>query len=67
MISKGSYSHASDVYAFGVVVWEMFAALTFGRERQHEQTSPYCELSSKDEVSRSTTQILLGRAERYSI
>lgn len=48
MILQGHYSHASDVWSFGVVVWELYAALADG-VRSREQTLPYFSITN-DEV-----------------
>jgi len=48
VITQGRYSHASDVWSFGVVAWELYAALTNGA-RFRERTLPYFHISN-DEV-----------------
>lgn len=48
MILQGHYSHASDVWSFGVVVWELYEALA-NRVRSREQTLPYFNITN-DEV-----------------
>ena len=48
MILQGHYSHASDVWSFGVLAWELYAALTNGA-RFRERTLPYFHISN-DEV-----------------
>ena len=48
MILQGRYSHASDVWSFGVVAWEVYATLTYG-VRSRERTLPYFNITN-DEV-----------------
>ena len=47
MISKGRYSHASDVWSFGVLAWELFAAFSSG-ENLPERRFPYHDLSNQE-------------------
>lgn len=48
MITEGIYSYASDVWAFGVVLWELYAALAFRRKRS-TLARPYYELEDDQE------------------
>ena len=48
MILQGHYSKASDVWSFGVVAWELYAALPNG-VRSRERTLPYINITN-DEV-----------------
>ena len=43
MIFQGRYSHASDVWSFGVLAWELFAAFSSG-ENLPERTFSYHDL-----------------------
>ena len=52
IIIDGEYSNASDMWGFGVLIWEMFTLLDKELNESDEQISclPYHHLSSKEEV-----------------
>ena len=43
MILENNYSHASDVWAFGILAWELYASFATGQERRGHSV-PYCDL-----------------------
>ena len=53
MILENNYSHASDVWAFGILAWELYTAFATGQERKG-YSIPYCGLAI-DEVGIITT------------
>ena len=44
----GYYSHASDVWAFGILAWELYASYQYGQE-ERQFAIPYQSLDN-DEV-----------------
>ena len=58
MISDGLYTHASDVWAFGILAWELYTSFTAGQDRR-DLSIPYYDLNDdevniKDTIFRST-------------
>ncbi|XP_068725933.1 uncharacterized protein [Montipora capricornis] len=45
VILDGYYSHASDVWAFGILAWELYASYQYGQEEQ-QFCRPYHELDN---------------------
>jgi len=43
VILENNYSHASDVWAFGILAWELYTAFATGQERKG-YSIPYCGL-----------------------
>lgn len=56
VILQGRYSHISDVWSFGVVAWELYAAFTNGVSSR-EQTLPYFDLSHNEVIPYLCTQL----------
>ena len=50
VILDGEYSKASDMWAFGVLIWEMFTLLDKDLDESDEEITPYHELSSKEQI-----------------
>lgn len=48
VILENNYSHASDVWAFGILAWELYTAFATGQEGR-SYSVPYCNLVD-DEV-----------------
>ena len=53
MILENNYSHASDVWAFGILAWELYTSFATGQERRGHSV-PYCDLVI-DEVGTIST------------
>ena len=51
VITNGEYSKASDMWAFGVMIWEMFTLIDKDlQEISDKKITPYYQLMSKDQV-----------------
>ena len=50
----GHYTHASDVWAFGILAWELYTSFTTGQDRR-----PYYHLQD-DEVSLEVNRHTVG-------
>lgn len=44
VILENNYSHASDVWAFGILAWELYSAFATGQEKGG-YSLPYCDLT----------------------
>ena len=44
MILENNYSHASDVWAFGILAWELYSAFASGQDKRG-YSLPYCDLA----------------------
>ena len=47
MIQDGNYTHASDVWAFAVLGWELYTAFATGQEHK-EYSVPYCNHAAEE-------------------
>ena len=50
VITDGEYSKASDMWAFGVLIWEMFTLIDKEIDESDEEVTPYRQLSSKEQI-----------------
>ena len=49
IISDGLYTHASDVWAFGILAWELYASYENGQEQRH-LSLPYFFLKNEQVI-----------------
>ena len=49
VISDGRYTHASDVWAFGILAWELYASYDNGHEWRHLSV-PYFSLKNEQVI-----------------
>ena len=54
MISDGLYTHASDVWAFGILAWELYTSFTAGQDRR-DLSIPYYDLNDHEVNIKDTT------------
>ena len=47
MILEGHYTHASDVWALGIIAWELYTSFTIGQDRQ-ELSLPFHDLQTEE-------------------
>ena len=47
MILENNYSHASDVWAFGILAWELYTAFATGQEDK-DYSVPYWNLVAEE-------------------
>ena len=47
MILENNYSHASDVWAFGILAWELYTAFATGQEHR-DYSVPYWNLVAEE-------------------
>lgn len=47
IISDGLYTHASDVWAFGILAWELYASYETGEEKL---SLPYSSLKNEQVI-----------------
>lgn len=47
MILEGHYTHASDVWALGIIAWELYTSFTIGQDRQ-ELSVPFYDIEPKE-------------------
>ena len=59
VICDGHYKHASDVWAFGILAWELYSSYSTGRDGRHFAI-PYHGRHENDEVSRKASVPFLG-------
>ena len=58
MVIDGEYSKASDIWAFGVLIWEMFALIDKELDESEGEIIPYEQLASKEQVRFKTFNFL---------
>lgn len=49
VISEGRYTHASDVWAFGILAWELYASYETGQEKC-PLSLPYSSLKNEQVI-----------------
>lgn len=49
VISEGRYTHASDVWAFGILAWELYASYETGQEKRR-LSLPYSSLKNEQVI-----------------
>lgn len=52
MILDGHYTHASDVWAFGILAWELYTSFITGQDGR-EFSVPFCDLEKHEVNSRA--------------
>ena len=52
MILDGHYTYASDVWAFGILAWELYASFTTGNDKC-DLSVPFCGLENREVNSRT--------------
>ena len=51
MILEGHYTHASDVWALGIIAWELYTSFTIGQDRQELSTTlsvPFYDIETEE-------------------
>ena len=50
VILDGQYTHGSDVWAFGILAWELYTSFAVGQQKR-QFSVPYHELKTQEEVN----------------
>jgi len=52
VILDGHYTHASDVWAFGILAWELYTSIVTGQGGR-DSSVPFCNLENDEVNSRA--------------
>jgi len=53
VILDGHYTHASDVWAFGILAWELYTSFTTGQDGPRDLSVPFFDLERHEVNSRA--------------